>query len=500
MTQTMSEKNCQFQIPRCYDSHAHIHGTGVFLEGLDLTKLRSLKDIRSLSIEKKYFKGDWLVGFGWNQFNWNDEEQSHEETLNNKNYWPNRLDLDRYFPDFPVAFTRIDGHSLWVNTIGLRVLGLLPEIETGNNSIKNEKKKISDINSLDIIFRDERGVPTGILQETAKIAADFFIPDFTREQKKLQMEAALDYFYKRGFTHLREMTGNREVVEVSQEILKNRIHRQYIEFNLVCENVEDLKRVKEDLRYLRSFLSKDIPIRILGVKIFLDGSLGSEGAFLSQNYSNSNLSESGKGVLLWGEQDFKKVVEEVWQEGYEVAVHAIGDEAAHLATLWCYDINEKNKINGRFNLEHAQVLRKDTIEVLKKLNSVCHMQPCHYLSDHSWLFDKLGVLSPYAFQWNQILTNGISLQFGSDSPIESPSVIKNMFALVKAHEAGIKLPPVESSNKLSIQVKIFEFCESFSFEKEWLKFHSHPDPTWGGECTTDFICNQTEKISIRRNL
>ena len=91
-------------IPRCYDSHVHWLATGEVLSLIDLTSIRSIEELKSRSFKIIPNRADWILGFGWDQNLWRDKENPSLEIL------------DQLFPFNPVAFSRVDGHCLWVNT------------------------------------------------------------------------------------------------------------------------------------------------------------------------------------------------------------------------------------------------------------------------------------------------------------------------------------------------------------------------------------------------
>src|SRR5690606_35396408 len=55
--------------------------------------------------------GDWLIGRGWDQNDWDDKA------------FPTAADLDAAFPDRPVWLERIDGHAGWANSAAMRAVG-----------------------------------------------------------------------------------------------------------------------------------------------------------------------------------------------------------------------------------------------------------------------------------------------------------------------------------------------------------------------------------------
>ena len=84
---------------------------------------------------------------------------------------------------------------------------------------------------------------------------------------------------------------------------------------------------------------------------------------------------------------------------------------------------KENGVTGRLHLEHAEIVRPETMELMKGLDLVCHLQPCHWLGDHKWLKDKVGQeLYSWRFPWRRMQQSEIEFDFGSDTPIEPPSV------------------------------------------------------------------------------
>ncbi|OFZ13989.1 MAG: hypothetical protein A2Z20_10170 [Bdellovibrionales bacterium RBG_16_40_8] len=127
-----------------------------------------------------------------------------------------------------------------------------------------------------------------------------------------------------------------------------------------------------------------------------------------------------------------------------------------------FDLKAK-KISGKLHLEHVELLRPETIEILRNITVVCHMQPCHFLSDKKWLASKIGDLTKFAFRWRDLEVAGVPFDFGSDSPIEDVSVQKNLTAIADGQKEGIMAP-----------------------EMNWVIGHTHKDTKWFHETYTDF--------------
>ena len=232
---------------------------------------------------------------------------------------------------------------------------------------------------------------------------------------------------------------------------------------VTVENLGDLPRVLNEIKII-----KENPcdfLRVHGVKFFVDGSLGSKTAYLSENY----LQSSQKGMISWTNEEIKEALRIIWSNGLEAAVHTIGDQAAHEAISAARQVSASGVL-GRLHIEHAQILRPDTIQMMKPLHVTCHMQPCHWLSDHTWLSDVLPEkLLKNIFPWEALRKNKIPFDFGSDSPIEPTLLHRNLVALKQSEK---QVPTLQD---------------------DWKKYHAHPDMNWT-QSWTEFDEHEVKQV------
>lgn len=388
-----------------YDSHVHLLSTGQVARVLDLSKLKSLEDLRTLEIRPENRRAGWLVGFGWDENRWT------TKTL------PTRIDLDLAFPGEAVYFSRCDGHSGVTSTEGLRRLGLLD-------------RPVDPIGGQ--VLLDTKGVPNGRLTETAHYQALEKLPRPSRDDLREDLISGMRKFNEAGFTHVRDMAGSEELWGIALDLEKQGLQTLCIEWNFSCETREDFERALSEASRARL---QETPLnKVAGIKLYFDGSLGSDTAFLSRPYAHR--SDGARGITCWPEDHVEQVLRKAWENGLPVAVHTIGDEAADRIVEMSRKISSSG-LGGRLNLEHAQVLRTETIQKMKGLHVTCHLQPCHWLNDRRWLENKLGSLAKFAFPWEALRRQKIPFFFGSDSPIESMSLFDNLRALRESVEAGI---------------------------------------------------------------
>lgn len=395
------------QIHNCYDSHTHFSATGQVALGLQLQSLSSAAAIDELRILPEYYRGHWITGFGWDQIE-----------------FPNEKILDQVFPETPVLFSRADGHTSWINS-----------------------KAYHELVSLG--FKLQSANFNGILQEQDHIKALTLLPNFTDIQQKSFLVESQKIFNQAGFTHVRDLSMNLNTWNLLSQLQREKNLTVCLDTFVTSENLSHLDQVFSEISEMQK--NPCPQLKIHGVKIFIDGSLGSKSAYLSENYLGSNSS----GVLTWSLKDIKTLMTQVWQKGLDVAVHTIGDQAVHEVVQIARQISADG-ILGRLHLEHVEVLRPETIQLMKPLHITCYLQPCHWLSDEKWLKQILPkTLLSNIFQWELLRKNKIPFFFGSDSPIEKPSLWNTQKALLQSAEYNVP-----------------------TLQADWTNYHSHPDANW----------------------
>ncbi len=431
------------QLPLCvngiYDSHIHLLGTGLKLKTLDLSILKSPKDLLNLNIKQHHFRGDVLFGFGW------------DNNLFKKNLWKDSKNniwgqdkfsyfdvLDKYFFKHPVFFVSSDGHSAWLNSLAL--------------------KKFACKSS-------------GLLHDNLKAKIQNKLKSYSIVQINNSIKSAQAYFNSAGFTHVRDMSCDKDYWSCLLNM--DSLLSLKIEQNMGVENPNDFY---EALKF--SIIAKKenlINIKVCGVKVYYDGSLGSNTALLNSKYLNdSNITLGAKPLIP--ASDLKEMLKQSWVSNLDFSVHVIGDKASYdvlkIAESVIEEFKQKKIPIKNLNLEHVQLLSQNSLEILSKYkNIICHLQPCHFLSDKYWLKDKLPKESiKDLFLWKKLEDQKQLFYFGSDSPVEESSLFLNKKALTEAEKWGIA-----------------------NINKHWIYYHTHPDKEWTKNSHT-ILDEQNQKI------
>ncbi len=434
----------------CYDSHVHWLGTGYNSRLLSCRHFRSKEDLLLIPQPIPDIDG-WILGSGWNDNEWPDHEDP-----------PNRLDLDKMSGDRPMVLWRADRHALWVNTVALCQSGLL---EGTPGDWRPTPLSLSDPTGGKIL-RDIKGLPTGILVDLAMNSVLDKIPKPSSSSMRESLLRGISIFNQHGYTHIRDLSCNQTQWEAKLSLFEGEIPLTLaIEQYFSTDGPRDFDRALQEALRARSDLHglkapQAHKIRVCGVKIYLDGALGSEGAWVSEPYRSG----SGNGLSLMTNEELQSIMRRTWEHSLTLAVHALGDEAVAQAAR-CGSALARLGIAGDLHLEHLEIARPETLRELSALHPTCHMQPCHWLSDHTWLEKKVPQSKPHYFPWSDIEKNGMRLFFGSDSPIEEPKLSDSITAITHAARYGIARP--------------LQFPDA-----PW-KYHQHPDPNWIPGCQTE---------------
>ncbi len=391
----------------CFDSHLHWQATGEFPRRLQLNHLKSPSDIKDLKPDPHHFRNEWLIGFGWDHSNWKEK--------------PNKEILDQVFPDTPVCFTRIDGHSNWANSKAMKLAKIINE---QGELICNQPKGGE-------ILLDPSGKPTGWLIDTAKNIVDRVVPAKSKAQIKSELLDAQSSFLKHGITHIRDMSCDPAQWEVVKELNESGELKIFVDQFFDAEDPADYPKAFDlAMQAKKDFLDlKNKKVRMGGVKFYSDGSLGSDSAWISTTYPTG-----GNGLVLLEDKQIQGMLSQCWSNQLPVAVHTIGDQAVDFVVSNALVVKEK----GLLHLEHVEMARPESIQKMTKLNVRCHLQPSHFLSDRLWLKTKLKEHYRFVFPWAELQRNQIPFYFGSDSPIEPLGLEKTMIAVDESAKAGIQ--------------------------------------------------------------
>lgn len=396
--------------PGLVDCHTHFFYWALHRSlGTDVSALRSLDavlhGIRTQSRTRRV--GAWVVARGFDPNLWGGA-------------WPTARDLDRVVPEGPAMVRSHDGHTAWLNTAALRRAGITSRTTDPPGGR---------------IVRDARGRPTGILQE----AALELLPDPLRElaqgpgedsERSIDraLAAACREAWAHGLVGVHSMDDGASFSHLLRHRLDGRLGLR------VLHAVPQADFPKATALGLRSGWG-DEWLRLGGVKIFADGALGSQTAFMYDTYPDRR---GYHGVPVVAGDELTEAVGKVAQRGWAVWIHAIGDRAVHEAVAAIAAAKRWGRPAIPHRIEHAQCVRPADVRRMARAGIVASVQPCHLpgdipIADRHWPRARR-----HAYPFRTLLTAGVTLAAGSDVPIESLDPRRSLFgAVARTNEEGM---------------------------------------------------------------
>ena len=174
-------------------------------------------------------------------------------------------------------------------------------------------------------------------------------------------------------------------------------------------------------------------LRMAGVKLYLDGALGSRGAWLKEPYRDA---PGQRGLPLVSDTVLKNLMSRAAMDGFQVAVHAIGDQANSLLLGAIDELAETYTGDRRWRIEHAQIVDPADLPRFARHGTIASMQPVHQTSDRLMAEARMGIERlGGAYAWRSMIANNVPLAFGSDFPVESPNPFHGLAAAISREDA-----------------------------------------------------------------
>lgn len=401
----------QTVLPGLIDAHAHLVGLGMSLDRIDLRGARGVSEVierirdRLRSDALAGNERGFIIGRGWDQNLFSPPQLPTVAA---------RQALDAVSAGRPLLLRRIDGHAVWVNSELLRRAGI------GRGTVDPEGGRI---------LRDASGEPTGVLVDNAMSLVERLLPAATRKDIESAILAAAEHVAARGLTAVHEMgIGSEELAVYRQLAEEGRLPLRVFAYHedpmpAALSRYPRSSAYQAELMRLGQRLGPPETIGRLalrGIKLYMDGALGSRGAALLAPYSDE---PNHSGLLLVPPEHVEEMARWaiLYGRGHQIATHAIGDRANHVVLSAYEKAGVRADRDLRFRIEHAQVIARADLERrrFQKLGVIASIQPSHATSDMPWAIRRLGperLLGAYAFR--SLLSSGARLCAGSDFPVE----------------------------------------------------------------------------------
>ncbi len=393
-------------IPGLVDSHVHFRSYALSLQQVDLNSALSVSEALNRVQKSADLSNDenlWIEGRGWQQEKWPDRQ------------FPTAQQLDHATGNRPALLKHHSGHASWVNTRAMQLAGI--------------DKATSDPEGGQI-QRDEEGIPTGILFETATDLVERIVPEPSSSQMTDAMLHAQKACWEFGLVGLHDFDGRNCFQALQSMRQAGTLGLRFVK-NLPVALLDEAIGVG-----LRSGFG-DEWLRIGGIKIFADGALGPRTALMIKPYENE---PNNRGMAVVEKEEMMHMAHRAYSNQLAITVHAIGDQAVH-DVLDVYEsllpLAQKGELPAVPNrIEHVQIIHPMDQPRLAQLGVVASMQPIHATNDYITADRNWGERAKDSYAIRTMLASGATVVFGSDSPIVSIDPIVGIHAAVTRQRAN----------------------------------------------------------------
>lgn len=294
-------------LPGFVEGHIHPFLGSFLTSGVDLQVPTGADALAAIAAYAKDHPEGPIRGFGWrvDMFGPNG---------------PTREELDRVLPDRPGFFFAIDGHSMWANSNALERAGI-------------SRDTPDPVPGFSYYVRDEDGEPTGyVLEVDAVLSLVNAIEPISPQSMQTLLEGWLPKASAAGITTVFD-AGVPPIGEDQGGLISlytDLEQRGALPFRVVASYMVKSPPVGDavaKLTDLRNRISTDL-VNVGVVKIIGDGTQGGYTAWLIEPYADKSDSVGGSPFT---EEQWHELVREVDAAGFDVHVHACGEQTVRTA-------------------------------------------------------------------------------------------------------------------------------------------------------------------------
>lgn len=405
-------------MPGWTDTHCHFYEWARKLAGVDLMPARDLDEVeRRLRAHRESVDDDleWIGGGGWDPGFYGQRQRM------------DRHFLDAIFPDRPVVFESRDFHNLWVNSKALEKAGLL-DVPVDDIEVPRGGR----------VGRDENGRPDGLLFETAWDLIWRVRPPEPRSVARRWLDRAASEAHALGLTGVNTMESE-STLDHFRSVAASDELRLRVCFHTPLDHLD--RRIE---RGERGYTDLSPFLRLGGVKIFMDGSLGSRSARMVEPYPDGS-----HGTQVYGSEELEEMLRRAARAGIPGSVHAIGDHVVGVVADAFLRMREEFGPDLAHRMEHAQCVRDEDLVKLARGRVYCAMQPVHLLYDGPLLDREWGEATRWTYRCRDLLDAGVPVGLGSDAPV-APLDPRPGIAIATSRVWGEGAPPHEPGQALTL--------------------------------------------------
>ncbi|MBR1119973.1 amidohydrolase [Bradyrhizobium lablabi] len=405
-------------MPGLTDAHIHLFALAIerlqiALDPVAVKSVGALLD-RVSSAARRVSSGEWIRGSGF------DENGLPEHR------YPTRKELDAAAPDQPLVIRRFCGHTAILNSAALHALGIDEGVSdpVGGSFERDPQGRLNGIvkeSAADAVFRNMPRVERAVVADALRAT----IGDAMRLGLTAAVEAAV------GFTSgFDEEHATWNLIRSDRSLIRlGFMHR-----------LDPKEAVARELTPQR-----DPDWQTNTLKFFADGIAGARTAAVTTPYHDTG----GTGFFMRDEEELERVLVEAHLDGWQVAVHCVGDRAI-LRVIGALERAQKMKSwsDARHRIEHYTCPPTGGLARMKKAGAIVVAQPSFLSVMHRTTLEAFGPLADSRYPARSVIDAGVPFICSSDAPTGDFSPWVGMAnALDRGADKGRPLGPSEAISR-----------------------------------------------------
>ncbi|TYK52302.1 amidohydrolase [Actinomadura decatromicini] len=418
-------------LPGINDSHLHGCAFGVARPPLALDvgypTVRSIADIQAAVKEAAAAtpEGEWIRGYGW--------DPGYLAECKDADRMPDRADLDAVSPAHPVYLQDFTGHLTWANSRALELVGVDRDTVAPEGGV---------------VHADGAGNPTGLLAERAQELVQGRLPAYTRAEVEQAIREAVAVLQREGITSFTEPglgPGGKSLFAGAADQLTLDVYADLARAGDLGARVSVLLLLTgmggSAAEIAAGLDSARIPadvdprlLRVLGVKIFADGTPPNKTAWMHDEYEGGGfgcLCVHGAADALRA-RELNEMVRLAHVAGHQLGIHVTGDRAldAVVDALEAAQV-EHPRDDPRHYVIHADLPGAQSLRKLAEHRFGANMNPAIKWTIVDMLEEMLGPeRAAYQYPVRSAIEAGIPVTASSDAPVTYPNWRQGITAML----------------------------------------------------------------------
>jgi predicted amidohydrolase YtcJ len=422
-----------FAMPGFIEGHGHFAGLGRSRQNLNFLDTKSYQEVIDMVAARARTTpaGQWIEGRGWHQEKWNPASGAAEAgsrpsmpAMPTVNGYPYHTTLSDSTPNHPVVLFHASGHALLANARAMELAGISRETRDPAGGR---------------IVRDAGGMPIGVFEENAMDLLERPLQAWKDKRPEAERRAEFERTAALAAEACRQhgITSFQDAGSSFWELAEYRRVAENGQLGVRLWAMASAPRGRDTAGldgYPQVGLAHGF-FTCRAVKAYLDGALGSYGAWLLAPYADK---PDSHGQTVTPPDTVAALAGLCARRGLQLCVHAIGDRANREVL----NLYERAQVRGaRWRIEHSQHVDPADHPRFAGLGVIASIQAIHCTSDAPFVVKRLGLerARTGAYAWRSLLDHGARLANGTDAPVEAVDPLACLYAAVTRKRADTQL-------------------------------------------------------------